>query len=400
MDSLNYFKRTGATALKLLLCLVFVLCMVPVFGLAATARAEGGLQISTAYPGTTVKAGSDNNFPIKVANDTDSPQNVVISVEGLPDGWKGYYSNSGNTITRVYVEKGSSSSVTLNISIPQDAAEKAYGFNLKADSGTGYTSSFYMELTVSKNEAAKGKFTTQFSDLAGSSSTTFKFSTTIANNSGADQSYSLSASAPTGWTVTFVPSYESQQIASISVANGASQGIDVNITPSSSAPAGKNAIKVTAVSAQETLSVDLNVQITGTYSMSVMTGSGVLSGEAYAGKETLVALKITNSGSVDLNNINLDATVPEKWTVRFDMATIPTIAAGNTQTVNAYIKPANNAIAGDYNVVFSAATNETSSQVTFRVSLLTSSIWWIIALVVIVALIVGLFLLFTKLGRR
>lgn len=398
MGLLNNFRRTGTSVLKLLFCLIFVLCMVPVFGLAVTAKADGGLQISTAYPGTTVKAGADTNFTITVNNTSGTPQNVALSCD-TPTGWTGYFSGGGATITRVYVDNGAKTDVTFNLSIPADAAENKYPVTIHAD-GQNASSTFPLELTVSKSEVSTGKFTAQFSSLAGSNSTTFKFSTTITNDTTSDQTYSLSANVPQGWTATFTPSYETQQVASISVTAGNSQGVDVSITPSASAPAGKNTITCTAVSAQATLSLDLEVQITGTYKMTMATQSNVLSGSSTAGSDAAVALTITNSGSVDLNNVNLTATAPTNWTVTFDQPTISTIAAGQAQTVTAHIKSASNAIVGDYNVYFSAATNETNSQLVYRLSLQTSSTWWIIAGIVIVALAVGLTVLFTKLGRR
>ena len=393
----NYiFSKKGS--LKLLLCLVFALCAVQ-FTVSGQALADGGIQISTPYPGTTVNTGATATFPIKVSNKSGEPQNIQLSVASIPDGWEGHYTASGNTITRVYLDNDATCDVNFVLSVPEGAAEGTYRVVLKADCGSR-SSTFLLELNATKNKVSEGKFTSQFTELAGTNTTAFKFSASITNNSGANQSYSLSSNAPSGWTVTFAPSYQSQYIASLSVNAGSTQGLDIAVTPSSSAPAGDYVVTCSAVSAQETLNLELKIKITGSYKITLDTQSSVLSSDVYAGKDTRVALVVKNTGSMDLNNINLTATKPDNWSVTFDKGTIETIAAGQTQTITATIRPADNAIAGDYNIYFGANTKETSASITFRATVKTATAWWIISVAAILVLAVGLAVLFTKLGRR
>ena len=73
---------------------------------------------------------------------------------------------------------------------------------------------------------------------------------------------------------------------------------------------GDYTIPISAISAEDSLSQDLSVSITGTYSVSLSTPDGRLSLDAYADKETSVTLSITNNGNVDLTNLNLTSTAP------------------------------------------------------------------------------------------
>ena len=220
------------------------------------------------------------------------------------------------------------------------------------------------------------------------------------NNRGAAQSYSLSAEAPSGWQVSFTPSGESSQVASIEVEAGSSAGLTIDVTPPETITEGEYTIPCTAVSASETLSTDLVVTITGTYDLTVSTPSGNLSLDAYANTEESFTLTVTNTGNVDLSNINLSSSLPTDWEADFSESTIDTLEAGASKEVTVYLTPSSDAITGDYVATITASTDETSSEAQFRVSIKTHTSWGIVAVVIIIALLVCLGLIFKKYGRR
>jgi uncharacterized membrane protein len=398
MVSAIHFKRTGA-ALKLLLCAVIALGMVLVPGLT-TARADGGLELSTSYPGITVKAGTDATFSLKIANNTGSAQSVGLAVQSTPDGWKTSIIGGGNPISKVYVDNAAAQTATLNVSVPADTAEGLYNVVVTATGETGTTDTLNLELNVSEQEIKQGTFTTQYPSIQGPSTATFQFSTSLTNNSAEDQSYSLSANAPTGWNVKFTASGQEQEIASLSVPAGSSATVKVTVTPVYSVTAGKYTINCSAVSAKDTLAVDLNVEITGVYKLDLTSANDVLTADAYAGRETAVNLTLTNSGTSDISAVQLTATQPKNWSVRFDPSEVGTIKAGESKSVTAYIKAASDAIAGDYLVAFAASSAETQSQSSFRIAVKTSTTWGIIAIAIILVLVAGLVVMFMKFGRR
>jgi uncharacterized membrane protein len=172
------------------------------------------------------------------------------------------------------------------------------------------------------------------------------------------------------------------------------------VTPAYNVTAGKYTINCAAVSAKDTLSVDLNVEITGVFQMTLAPENEVLNADVYAGRETAVKLVLTNSGSADISDVQLAATQPKNWSVRFDPAEVGTLKAGETKSVTAYVKAASDAIAGDYLVVFSASSAETQSQSSFRMAVKTSTTWGIIGIAIILVLAAGLIVIFMKFGRR
>ena len=191
-------------------------------------------------------------------------------------------------------------------------------------------------------------------------------------------------------------------MAGIDVESGASQGITVDVTTPVQVEAGEYTISVSAVSAEETLSQDLTVNITGTYGISVSTPDGRLSFDAHAGQESDVTLSVTNTGNVDLENVSVNCSAPSGWTVTYELEnnTIESIAAGSTTEVIAHVEPSSDAITGDYAATFTARTDETSDSAEFRVSVKTQTVWGFIAIVIILCVAGGLGYVFKKYGRR
>jgi uncharacterized membrane protein len=68
--------------------------------------------------------------------------------------------------------------------------------------------------------------------------------------------------------------------------------------------------------------------------------------------------------------------------------------------VTAQITPTGDAIAGDYDVTMTATGTETNDNVTIRVRVETPQFWWIVGVVLIVAVFAGLYWVFRTYGRR
>lgn len=82
-----------------------------------------------------------------------------------------------------------------------------------------------------------------------------------------------------------------------------SAGLTVKVTPPETIKEGEYTIPCNAVSANETLSMDLTVKITGSYEVGLSTPSGQLSFDAYANSAKSVTLSITNNASHQLYQI-------------------------------------------------------------------------------------------------
>ena len=368
------------------------------------ARADGGLSLHTSYPGMSVKPGDSLSITVTLENASGAGVDADVALTESPEGWDGYLQGGSYQVNKVHVPgDGSGTTLTLHLTVPKDTAEGTYTAVIDA-SAPGMSASLPITFTISEKEEGKGSFTSEYPQQEGASGTSFSFSTTLINNGLTTQSYSLSSNAPAGWSVSFTPSGESTKIAGIDVESGESKGINVSVVPPTDIASGEYDISCSAVSAQETLSVDLKAVITGTYGLKLETPDGRLSFDAHAGSESDVTLNVTNTGNVDLTDVALTSSAPSGWTVTFDLEdnSIDSIAAGATTQVIAHVKPSSDAITGDYVTSFTARNSETSTSDTaeFRVSVKTSTIWGFVAIVIIVCVAGGLGYVFKKYGRR
>lgn len=369
-----------------------------------TVKAADGMSMSTDYPGITMKAGETTTFNLYFTNNEETELDVELEAADLPEGWSGYFKGSSSEVSSVHVAanqtKEESPALSYSLTLPEGVEEGTYQISLKADGGSGNTAVLPLTVKVAQEESGQGNFTAEYPEQQGASGTSFSFSTTLVNNGASSANYSLSANAPEGWQVTFTPSGESNQVASVPVESGASQGLTVAVTPPEKVEKGDYTINCTAVSANETLNLDLQVTITGTYSVLLTTPTGNLSMSAYANEETPVTLSIQNTGNVDLENLQLTSSASTDWNVRFDETTIDVLEAGATKEITAYVQPSEDAIIGDYVTAITVQNDQASSEADFRVSVKNHTTWGVVAVVIIVVLCIGLGVIIRKYGRR
>ena len=196
---------------------------------SATTFAANGLEMSTKYTGISVKPGDTLSFSLDFTNTTGAGLNTELSATGLPDGWTGYFEGSGKQITSAYVKQNAATVntsndpddglATYNITVPDTATKGSYNLTLAATDTADASISSNLAVTVNVTDESTGtsQLQTTYAEQEGPTGTTFTFNSTIQNNSSADQTYSLAADVPTGWTATFKPSGQSTQVSSVDV---------------------------------------------------------------------------------------------------------------------------------------------------------------------------------------
>ena len=367
---------------------------------------ESAVTFSTDYPGVTMKPGDTSTFTLYITNTGSDETNVSLSAEDLPDGWSGSFKGSSNEVSMVHVgaqqTREDSPSLSYSLSIPEDTAEDTYTVTLNAQGGEVDED---LELTVKVDAEEKiiggGDFTTDYAEQEGTSGTKFKYTTTLTNNSGENQTYSLSASgAPEGWSVSFTPSDAGSATSSVPIDAGTSSTITVDITPSQNVAAGEYPVTLTAQSAEEKLELPVTIKVTGSYGLTATTPTGNLSVKTFAGETKDVTIALQNTGNIDLTAVALKAQASTDWEVTFDQDTVDSIPAGQSVEVTAHITPAKDAILGDYVTAVTASNDAVSSECDLRVSVQNNTSWGIVAVAIIAALVAGLALIIRRFGRR
>lgn len=366
--------------------------------LAPAAAADGGLEVTTPYPAVAVAPGSKASFDLSVTSTREG--NVLLALDAVPAGWTASLHGGGFVVDGVLAGPGRATEVRLDVSVPGDAAATTQ--TLRVVAALGATRDV-LPITVRINEAAAGDITltTPSPTLAGPSDGTFDFTLTLQNDTAQDVTVSVASSGPSGWTVEAQITGQ-EQAASTIVKAGSSTGLRVTATPPKDAPAGSYPISVEVQAGERTVSAQLGIEITGTFSMTLETPDDRVSANGSAGSATRQTFNVTNTGTGALDSVALSGSGPTNWTVEFDPPTVGPLQPGESVTATAIITPSGDAVAGDY-VVTVEATNEqvtadVSQQIRFTVE--TSPIWALVGLGIIVAIVGGLFYVFRTYGRR
>ena len=370
---------------------------------AEETAASGQVILSTDYPGVSAKPGATVTFPLYIVNQTAADDDAELEAQDLPEGWSGYFRGSDNEISSVHVsamqEKADSPKLSYSLTIPDEAEDGDYTFTLSAE-GEQVKAETSLKVMITSQEAGQSDFTAQYPEQQGDSTTKFSFDTTIINNRLTPQSYSLAAQAPEGWSVSFTPSGASSKVASVPVDAGKSQGLTVAVAPSETVSQGEYTIPLSATSADDTLTLELKIMITGSYGVTLSTSTGNLSASAYAGEEAKVTMAVTNTGNIDLENLQLAGQGSTDWNIRFDETTIPVLEAGATKEITAYVQPAENAVIGDYVTVMTVSNAQVKGEADLRISVRNHTTWGVAAIAIIAVVCIILALIIRRYGRR
>jgi uncharacterized membrane protein len=179
-----------------------------------------------------------------------------------------------------------------------------------------------------------------------------------------------------------------------------SQSVAVEVTPAKEASPGDYPILVRVTSGEKRADVKLTVALTGIYKLDAGTPSGILSLEAIAGKTANFSFFVKNTGSAVNRNITFSSFKPENWEVTFKPEKLDALETGALKQVEVTIKPAAQALVGDYSVGVMINGEKSDKTIEMRVTVKASTAWGWIGIFIIIFVIAGLSALFIYLGRR
>lgn len=366
---------------------------------AAAQPSLQGLWLTTSFPVLTARLGEDVSIDLTLQNKNLPPSRIEVAVSGLPEGWKSEIEGNGNPVGAAFVQPDDSERLTLKITPPEGTKPGDYPFTVtgRAD---GQTLTLPIDLTLSEAERAEVVLEPKLPALRGSPNSKFDFQINVKNDSPRDEVFNLVASAPDGFQATFKEQYGTQELTSIPVKANEAKDITLSVSPPQTVPSGQYEVVAQVGSAAVNASTQLLLDITGQPTLSMTGPEGRLSGEAVAGKERTFNFTLKNDGTAPAREVKLTASSPSAWKVTFDPETIPAIEAGQEQTVAVSMTPSDRAVAGDYVVAVRANGEGTSADASFRVTVLTSTIWGVAGLGVIGAALLVFAIAVTRYGRR
>jgi len=376
--------------------LVVVAVTAMMMGWSAPVAAQAGLQVTTPYPAVAVEAGETVTFDLQVVSDT--PQPVSLRVTEAPEGWTTRLRGGGFVIDGVTADSQEPPEVQLEVDVPDDAGAGTHQVTVTA-SRPGGTSSLTLQLRVAEEVAGSVELVSEFPMLRGAADATFTFDLDLVNNTPEEIAFQLDAAGPEGWSVEARPTSE-QQAATATVGGGETAGIQVEVDPPDDVTADTYPIQVRASGGGQEAVTELQVEITGSYAMTLTTPDERLNAEVTSGGSSQVALVIRNDGSAPLQGVELSADPPADWEVTFEPQVVEQVPPGESVRVMATITPSGEAIAGDYMVSVDASAEQTSSSVDLRVTVQTSRLWGLLGILLIILALGGLAWVFRRYGRR
>jgi len=270
---------------------------------------------------------------------------------------------------------------------------------IEGRSAAGLTVQLSLDIVTEEQEPGSVALDAEFPNLRGAASSTFRFNLTLSNDTNSQLTFGLETDAPPGWAVEAQPSGEEQAATAI-VDAGSEATITVTAEPPADAPAGEAAITVRAISGATVAETSLTVDVTGVFTMSLDTSDGRQNARVAAGSPTTLNLILENTGSAPLTNVTVSATPPSRWTVTFAPETIGEIPPRERVSVAATITAAGDALAGDYILGIRANSEDASDSIEIRSTVETSPIGYLIGIAILVAVAIGLFVVFQRYGRR
>ena len=359
------------------------------------------------FKNLTVGQGQEVTMDTEIVNRRKDPVEVAIGLDGVPKGWDVNFNSRYPSfpIRSVQVQGGEkSTTIEFKAKIPEATRPGVYQVKVSAkdtNGSTQYAETLNITVTSKKVDTGGLKLTSQYPVLSTGSGQTLKFTVDLKNETNKPLTTALAAQTPPGWTLRFKPQFGDQQISSIQLKESGSETLSVEIDTPVKADAKEQPITVTARSGAFEASATVKVSLKGSQDLKMGSLAGTLNTSVTAGKKSPVDFVVGNAGTAPVRNLSFVTKKPsDKWTVEFKPDKIDTIEPGQVREIKMEVLAPDRTIAGDYLLTLTANSPEVTKSVEFRVTVSTPTIWGWIGFGIVGLVVLGLAIVFFRLGRR
>jgi uncharacterized membrane protein len=359
----------------------------------------------------TVGQGQEATMDTEVVNRTKDPVEVSLTIEGIPSGWdinfnSRYPSFPVRSVSVAGGDQTANKSTTLELKakVPENAKPATYSIKVTAKDTKGatqYVETINYRVSSKKIETGGIKVSSQYPVLSTASGQTLKFTVDLKNETNKALPTSLIAQAPQGWTVRFKPQFGDQQISSIQLKENGSETLSVEVDTPANAEAKESPVTVQARAGAFEASTTIKVSLKGTQDLKMGSLAGTLNASLTAGTKTPIDFVVGNAGSAAIRNLGFVTKKPsDKWSVEFKPDKIDALGPGEVRQIKMEILAPDRTIAGDYLMTLTANSADVTKSVEFRVTVSTPTIWGWIGFGIVGLVVIGLAVVFFRLGRR
>jgi uncharacterized membrane protein len=359
----------------------------------------------------TVGQGQEATMDAEVVNRTKDPVEISLTIEGVPAGWDINFNSRYPSfpVRSVMVQGGdqnSNKSTTLEFKakVPDNAKPGTYPVKVTAKDTKGttqYAETINYRVTSKKVETGGIKLSSQYPVLSSASGQTLKFTIDLKNETNKPLPTNLVAQAPQGWTVRFKPQFGDQQISSIQLKENGSETLSVEIDTPATADAKEYPVSIQARAGAFEASTNIKVSLKGTQDLKMGSLAGTLNASVTAGTKAPIDFVVGNAGTAPIRNLGFVTKKPsDKWTVEFKPDKIDSLGPGEVRQIKMDILAPDRTIAGDYMLTLTANSAEVTKSADFRVTVSTPTIWSWLGFGIVGLVVIGLAVVFFRLGRR
>ncbi|WP_206366753.1 NEW3 domain-containing protein [Sphingobacterium sp. SGL-16] len=252
--------------------------------------------------------------------------------------------------------------------------------------------------SFAQSNSVKTSFTARLLNVEAPTNETFRYNSLLTNGKSETVNYKLSTKLPAGWQVTY--RVEGISVTSLQVESGSTKDISIEITCPITTKPDTYKIPVQAISSFDTLKLDLEAVVRGSYAVELTTPTGRLSDEIVAGNSKEILLVVKNTGTLPLNALELSSQLPSKWETSFSPSNIEQLQPGQSADIKVTLKVPEKTIAGDYVTKMTVRSNNGTSEATIRMMVKTSILSGWVGIVIIAAAAGLIYYLIRKYGRR
>lgn len=357
------------------------------------------------YTDVTVGQGQDVTMDADVVNRTKNPVQVGLSIGSVPKGWEiGFNSRyPAYPVRSVMVQGEKNNTMEFKAKVPDKTRPGNYEVKVTAKDEAGTTTqveTVTFRVTTKKVETGGLKLTSQYPVLSTPTAQTLKFTVDLKNETNKPLTASLVPEAPAGWSVRFKPQFGDTQISSIALKENGTETLSVEIDSPVQAKPGDYPVNIRTRAGAFEASTSLKVTLKGTFDLKIGTASGTLNSAITAGTKTPVDFLVGNAGTAPIRNLSFVSKKPDKWTIDFRPDKIDALNPGEVREVKMDILAPQRTISGDYMLTLTPTSPDATKPVDFRVTVSTPTLWGWIGALIVAAVVLGLIIVFVRLGRR
>jgi uncharacterized repeat protein (TIGR01451 family) len=220
------------------------------------AQAGGDVTMTSDFPELRGPQTTTFTFNLTLKNGTGTDQTFALDAQGPDPSWTVSAKPAGQSqAVSTVVKAGSSASITATAQAPDGTAAGTYPFTVTATGG-GKTAQVQLSVVITGSFTVDVSTPDQVLSTTANAGSLTNFTIRVTNNGTAPiTNVTTTATAPTGWTVTFDPA----TVPSIDA--GKYQDVTAKITPTSDAITGDYNVTMTAKAAEASGNTTIRVKV-------------------------------------------------------------------------------------------------------------------------------------------